>query len=770
MEKDQKKLGNTKEGQIAFFQKVLKVSLYLLVFLLPLWFLPFTQDILNYQKQVLLMVLAIVALLSWLLKTVRQEELEIRFSAINIAVLAVLLVSGISTITSLWRYGSFFGWAANVTDSFLTLLLFAIVYFLISNTVKDIKEFFHLFFVFIISFVIAGIYALLQLYGVFILPFSFAKLATFNTMGSANSVAVLAGILLPFIFASALVLKKKFTIWLWIFAAFLLSLLLLINFFNAWLALAVGAVVLLIFGIINAKNVHALGSISLPVALLIISLFFLFFKISIPLAPYLPIEIYPDAKAEITIVKNVLQNHWAFGTGPATFIFDYAKYRPVSINATPFWSTKFTTGFSEILNWFIAKGIFGGIAFVALLIVALVVSLKNIFKSKNDPVVWMVNVGMFASLLSLVVIEAIYFTNFTALFFFWILLAGVAVATSKERKKIATVSNSAISIAWSAAALVILLLSVGLLFIEGQNYAAEVKYYQGLKISSNQKIQTIIDKVLSAANLNPAVDTYWQDLAKLYLSQGNEVFSETNLSKEQQQQKSKDAVNNATYSANRAVEVNPANAENWNIRGFVYGNLIGVLGADSLAVESYKKAIELAPSSPFSFTELARVYLNQSKTLTGQQAQEDALNSALENLNKAIALKADYASAYYLRAIVYDRQGKSSEAISELEKAVMVAPNDVDLIFQVGMIYYQQGQYTKAQIKFEKVKALNPDYSNGRYMLGLVYDKEGQAKKAITEFQKVLELNPGNAQVKQILININSGKPALSGIESSSLQ
>ena len=139
---------------------------------------------------------------------------------------------------------------------------------------------------------------------------------------------------------------------------------------------------------------------------------------------------------------------------------------------------------------------------------------------------------------------------------------------------------------------------------------------------------------------------------------------------------------------------------------------------------------------------------------------------SLENANKAIALKNDYAAAYYLRAIVYDRQGKTNDAIAELERTVAIAPKDIDLIFQVGLIYYQQGQYLKAQSKFEKVKLLNADYSNARYMLGLVYNKEGQDGKAVIEFQKVLELNPNSDAIKKILNNLQNGDPILSGVQS----
>jgi len=117
------------------------------------------------------------------------------------------------------------------------------------------------------------------------------------------------------------------------------------------------------------------------------------------------------------------------------------------------------------------------------------------------------------------------------------------------------------------------------------------------------------------------------------------------------------------------VIANGANVENWNVRGFIFRNLIGFQGADTLAIESYNKAASLEPASPFSYTELGRVYLAQAQTLASQkdttQSQQDALNKALDSLNKAIQLKSDYVSADYLIAMVYAQQGKSDQAIAK---------------------------------------------------------------------------------------------------------
>jgi tetratricopeptide (TPR) repeat protein len=344
------------------------------------------------------------------------------------------------------------------------------------------------------------------------------------------------------------------------------------------------------------------------------------------------------------------------------------------------------------------------------------------------------------------------------------------VSFAKPKKTVLLASSPLVAIIPSSLFLLALVFGVSLLFVQGQKYIAEVEYARGSTAFASGDATSAILQILSAANANPSVDIYWRDLAQLYLTQLNQISADKTLSDVDKTQQVKTLVTNAATVANQAVRVSPLNVENWNVRGFVYRNLIGVPNADTLAIESYTKAGLLEPASPFSFTELGRVYLIKAQDATSQtdvQRQQE-LMSALENLNKALALKPDYSPALYLTALVYGAQGKTDDEIAKLESAKTMAPNDIGLAFQLGVIYYQKKDFTKAQAEFERIKGLNPDYANGRYMLGLVYDRQGEQGKAIEEFTRVLELNPDNTQVKQILSNLKNNKPALTGLSSAS--
>jgi len=114
--------------------------------------------------------------------------------------------------------------------------------------------------------------------------------------------------------------------------------------------------------------------------------------------------------------------------------------------------------------------------------------------------------------------------------------------------------------------------------------------------------------------------------------------------------------------------------------------------------------------------------------------------------------------------MIYQEQGKNAEAVKELEAVKNSAPLDTGLAFQLGLVYYQSKDYQKAKLELERAISLDSNYANALYFLGLTYDQLGNKNKAIEKFQKVSDLNPDNAEVKEILENLEAGKNALAGI------
>lgn len=62
----------------AFCDGVIKWGLYVLVFLLPLFFLPFNSSIIELNKQLLLIIFSLILVIAWLGKMIAQGKMELR--------------------------------------------------------------------------------------------------------------------------------------------------------------------------------------------------------------------------------------------------------------------------------------------------------------------------------------------------------------------------------------------------------------------------------------------------------------------------------------------------------------------------------------------------------------------------------------------------------------------------------------------------------------------------------------------------------------------
>lgn len=764
---------NSKKGQV--FLKIAKASVYVLVFLLPLFFLPFTANVLEFQKQTLLFFLVLISLVSWLAYILTSYKLEINKSFVNIAVALLVLAGFISTLFSIFRYGSFWGNPLSASSSFLTLLAFALLYFIIVNLFRKEEITFLLLTLFVSGFLAALIF-IFHVLGRFLVPFDFAETTSFNTLGSVNSLAIYLTVLLILITPLLFFVKRLFKIILGVFALAILLSLVLINFKTAWLVFLAGTACLFALGTVSMRKTRHSAFITLLMAFLIIGLFFTFFQFSLPGTPQVPLEISITQKASFGVLTKLPLKHLILGTGPGTFFYDWAKYKPVDINQTLFWGLRFERASSEVLDRIISTGILGLLAFFFLAAVCF----KQVFtlllrrmgtENPQDILDRFLLWGVFAGFAGLLLALFLYPANLSILLIFWLLVSFSALLSQEKARLVFDLQASSVrALGASFAAVLILILGIGLAILYGQKYAAEVRYYQGLKAWQSGAIEKSAGLLLRAASLNPKIDFYWRDLSQMFLFNLNQVLADASLSREEMTAQAQGLISDAANSASQASQADQQNVANWNVRGFVYRNMIGILGgAEDWAIGFYDKAKDLEPTSPYIFTEMGRIYLLKSDLLAQQENQQErseSLGLARQNFEKAIELKSDYAPAHYLTAMTYLREEKLAEAVDKLEATKLVAPFDTGLAFQLGLVYYNDGKLSQAKAEFERAVLIDANHSNSRYFLGLILDRQGQKQEAISQFAKIEELDPANEEVKKILANLRAGKQALEGVVS----
>jgi tetratricopeptide (TPR) repeat protein/O-antigen ligase len=743
-----------------------KYSIYLLVFLLPIFFLPWTSNVFDFNKQTLLLVLVFISAFTWAIKTFISKELILNSNKTHIAVAVLFLVYLLSTIFSLWRYGSFWGWPQIISESLVSLIGLSLFYFLVSNLFNK-KEIIQLIFLLSFSGLLSLIFGLLQLLGLFIIPLSFAKTASFNTIGTSVSLGFFVVALLPLII-SLLISTRKKILEIILFGMAVLSIIILVvlNYSSLWWLAIIGSALLIIFEMQKRSKLNNRWLI-LPLFLLALSLFFVVLKPAIKISA-VPAEVSLTHKTSFSIVLQTLKENPVLGSGPGTFSYDFMRYKSVDFNKNQFWSVDFNGATSKILTSLATTGVLGALALLLLIACVIFCGIKFFFLEKSAEDSYRnITLGVFIGFIVLSAGFLLRNSNLTLDFLYFFLIAAFVALAQKERKKYDLSSSSLITLIVNFAFILLFIFGLGLLILIGQKYIAEAKYSEGISQWQNGKIEEGLKNIEKAVGLNGSSDLYLRQLSQLYLSKLGQEISKTNISQDQKNKNIQSYVNNAINASKMASDINPKNANNWAARGFVYQNLLGIVpGAEDWAIKSYEEAKKLEPTNPYYPTREGIVFLTQSLSLAKDKQDEKSqlLLKAEEQLNAAIQLKSDYASARFQMAMVLQAEGKTDEAIKGLEQTKIYAPQDVGLAFQLGLLYYQNEDYQKAQIELERAIGISPNYSDALYFLGLTYSELGQKDKAIEKISKVAALNPDNETIKKVLANIEAGRKPLEGV------
>jgi tetratricopeptide (TPR) repeat protein len=769
------KVGGLKN--VLALDKVIQKLIYVLVFLLPLWFLPITVNAVEFNKQILMVFLVVITLILWLVKILNQGEIQWKSSIVNIALGAFVIVYVLATIFSLRPYNSLVGWSTHLGGSLVNILSFVALYILIVNNIKGLKDIFKLLLVFLASSGLVSLIGFIQMWGGFMFPWEFTKVVSFNTVGTVNSLGIFTAAVLVLITALLFVVKRvELKVCLLLLGLLNFLILISLNFWVLWLVLVAGIMVVLVFGLIKMVNLgEGITWIAIPMIFLAVALIFLFFRPILPLRPNLPTEVGLSYKGGMEIVKQVVKDKPILGTGPENFVINYAQYKPAVINQTLFWNVRFANAPSGIYTITSDLGILGLISFLAVIILFLVGAVKNLIKiteTGDNLLKKFLEVGLFGAWFALLVGLVVYPQSLTLMFAFWFLFAVFLAESSILKEKVFNLRKSqGVLLVASFSFVIIIIVMVGFIYVQGTRFIAELNYKYGLDlVQRDGKMEDGINKLIKSTVINPYEDRTYSVLSQLFILKLNQDASLEGLGQQERANLIQVDAINAINSSVRATTLAPKDASNWLVRGQVYRQVLGLVnGADQWANDSFQESVKLEPLNPFILTEWGRLYKDKA-TMLAQQAQKDKeaqvtmnqyLETALEKFNKAIEAKADYAPAHFESAVVFERQGKLNEAIAKMEINRQLLPRDTGIAFQLGVLYYRAQKYTQAKGEFIRAIVMDDNFANARYFLGLLYDREGDKESAIDQFDRIAQLNPDNDEVKQILTNLKAGLPAL---------
>lgn len=768
----------------AWLGSIVDACLYLSVALIPLFFLPFTLDVLELNKQTLLAVLCGIGVIAWLGRSMVTRTISFSRSWMHLVVGAFVLGYAFTAIFSQDRYLSFVGNFGQMQWAFASIVSFAMFYFLIANTVKGTTKLYHLLLTFLVSSTLAGLLGFVQMLGAYPLALfgDFAKVKTFNTIGTINSLGVF--MTLPLILAASLTVlgckdsacvlgkegKKSVAAKALVWASLAISLLIAIavDYWVVWATVLFGTLLLVAIPMLRTRRIERPIKLVVPSVLVVVSVCLLLFRTPINLN--LPSEVSPSGSASWSIARAALQDMPLVGSGPGTWIFDYAKYRQAAVNLSQFWTIRFERGLSTLLTLPAMIGLIGMALWIILLVSAIAQSASHLVLERNDDA-WQAYLTVFTTWATAVFIALFYNYNFTHHFAFWFLLALLAALVSRGSfvwdARRSTKTSSVLSVLFLFACVVM----ISGIWLAGQRLVADAQYAQAVNgFKSGQSIQSSIDKLEQAVSLNKWNDAYYRNLSQAYLIRASQEIQLQNT--EERAKKVNASVTTAVDRARQATEVSPANVDNFANFALVLQAIASFTrGADERAIDMYSEAIKREPNNPAFMTEIGKLHILRSDAYRSLLQSSDAavkkdaetnvgseLDKAAEALNQAIQVKPDYAPAHYSLGLVYERQGRVKDAITKLEQVLSVDNKNVGVAFQLGILYYRDNQKDKSQNMFEQLVSFDPNYSNARWYLSALYEEKGRYDDAISQVQEVKKLNPDNKSVDERLTYLDGLK------------
>ena len=155
----------------------------------------------------------------------------------------------------------------------------------------------------------------------------------------------------------------------------------------------------------------------------------------------------------------------------------------------------------------------------------------------------------------------------------------------------------------------------------------------------------------------------------------------------------------------------------------------------SLAINAYKRALELDPDCAAVYHSLGFAYY-----------KEGEFDLARDALQKAIELNPLNANYHYVFGQLLEDwtelEGAWDRAIGEFTRTIELNPSHIEAWYNRGLLYEKLGDLEKACDDFKQVVSREPTFHAARHNLGVLYIKQQQWEDAERVFEEILEVEP----------------------------
>lgn len=384
-----------------------------------------------------------------------------------------------------------------------------------------------------------------------------------------------------------------------------------------------------------------------------------------------------------------------FGSGVETFAYSYYNFRPVEHNLTSEWNFLYNKAHNEYLNFLATTGVFGLGTYLLLIGAFLWWGLGNIKYQKSKIKNTDKNLKNFDILNCHF---DIYILNFA-------LLAGFASILVTNFFGFSVVPVALLFFLYPA-------------MVQALNNADQNAENSG-NISANQRL----NQHKSAFNPSKVLGTFGILIIGGYLlTQLGQVWYADTLFAQADKLIKSDEPATAVEKLEKAIKLNPAEPNYRDKLATAYST-IAALSAEALAEEDAKKYADLAKQ------ETDKAYTISPKNIS-------LLKSRASTFNRLASVDPVY----------------MTYTVLTLERAATLAPTDPITNYNLGVALYRTGETSRAIETLEKLNQMKPDYVDSRFALAEIYILEGEKQKAKGELEYILKnIDPENESAKTFL-------------------
>jgi len=648
-----------------------------------------TSELFEFNKMIFIYLIAILIFILWLLKIKKERRITLKKTFLDIPIAFFLLTQIVSTIFSIDRYTSIFGYYGRFNGGLLSIFIYIFLFYAFIN-LFDFNKINRLLKTSLFSAFLVMLWGLPGKFGYDLSCFVFLKELNnncwvdqfnpserlFSTLGQPNWLGSYLSI--NFFIALYFLSKDKVSKFLskktFIYGGFSILSFIVILFTrsrSSYLGVFLGLIFFLIFYIrnigFNKIKTNLFGKkFGLLAILLIISIFI--FKTGINSIDKL-ISFEKSKTTNTTINKQEKKNEdilvtesfdirkivWngalklglkypAFGSGVETFAYAYYFTRPIEHNLTSEWDYIYNKAHNEYLNYLATTGFIGLFAYLFLIGSVFYIFFKNI-NSEDDNNKKLLYIALTASYITILITNFFGFSTTTVNIFFYLTPAFIGPKIIKNNFEYLIKSKN-------STLLHILGLVFGfyLLFLLISYYMADLNYSKGEKaaqIGDYQASATYLDKALRLHNSHIYLNSYSLNLANLA------VLSSYQADKGQTQE----LIELSLQKSDRAISGSPKNVNYWKNRSKIEYLFYQINPEEKKyitdAILTLTKAQEISPTDakiPYSLSIFYTILYDFNKASKYKEL-------SLRSVDKSIKLKSNFTDAYTLKRQLLEKYG-----------------------------------------------------------------------------------------------------------------